>query len=407
MNKERMRKFNILRRFKTPIMLIVVFCLLSVPFSIAKSSNLPSKLQNLRNQRNSVNNEIEEKSDAAKEKKKEATDLSNSIDVLDGNISETENRISSLVNQISQTKKEIQNTEGEIKTREGELVIENQKKEDTLIELYQTGRRGFWELLISVKTLSEAINHTHYFEILEAKLESTIAKVTQIKNDLENKKSDLDKKKAELASMKGEQQAYKQSLDSQKQEKSIVLEDTEVQQSKLEEQVAEAKKLNSQVKAQIASIQAEVRRSTEKNRGTLPRDRGTSPVGFSWPANYKYISCYYGESTPFQSFHTGIDLVNIPGTPIYAASDGTVVTVRDMMIDGHYYGYGKYVVIGHNAKYSSLYAHLMSYIVSTGQEVKKGDIIGYLGNTGWSTGPHLHFEIWDNGNRANPINYLP
>ena len=217
----------------------------------------------------------------------------------------------------------------------------------------------------------------------------------------------MDKKKANLASLKGEQQAYKISLDSQKKEKEVVLKDTKVQQSKLEDQVEEAKRLTTQVESQIANIQAEIRRSSQGGGSVAPKDKGTSPVGLSWPANYRYISCYYGSSTPFQSFHTGIDLVNIQGTPIYSSADGTVVTVRDMMTDGRYYGYGKYVVIAHNSKYSTLYAHLMSYTVSPGQEVKRGDVIGYLGNTGWSTGPHLHFEVWENGNRVNPISYLP
>ena len=100
-------------------------------------------------------------------------------------------------------------------------------------------------------------------------------------------------------------------------------------------------------------------------------------------------------------------MVNVPGTPVYAASSGTVISVASMTSNGRYYGYGNYIVVGHNAKYSSLYAHLLGFNVSVGDEVKAGDVIGYSGNTGWSTGPHLHFEVWDYGQRRNPLEYLP
>jgi murein DD-endopeptidase MepM/ murein hydrolase activator NlpD len=142
---------------------------------------------------------------------------------------------------------------------------------------------------------------------------------------------------------------------------------------------------------------------------TQAKDRGTSSVGFQWPTDYKYISTYFGGSTPFQpgGGHGGLDLANASGTPIYAASDGTVTAEKRMMINGSYYAYGQYIVIGHNARWSTLYGHLQSFAVSEGQEVKRGQVIGYMGSTGWSTGPHLHFEIWDYSSRVNPLSYLP
>jgi len=101
-------------------------------------------------------------------------------------------------------------------------------------------------------------------------------------------------------------------------------------------------------------------------------------------------------------------LTNILGTPIHAAASGTVITATAQRnSDGSYIGYGNYVVIAHNARYSSLYGHMIYSVVSAGQEVKAGDVIGYLGSTGWSTGPHLHFEVWDYGVRQNSISYLP
>lgn len=394
------------------IILILITALLLMPVSYLNLSNLTalgaadsSKLQDLYNQKSQLNTNITQKTQAANDKKKQAEELAKTIKTIDNNISETESKINSLQGQMVQTQGEIEKTENLIQEKEKELGKETNSKYETLSEIYTGGQYSTIELLIGSATLSEAIDHSQYFELLENRIETTISEINKLKSELETKKEELNKKRDELKKMNAEQQAYKQGLSDQKSQKDVVLKDTKAQQKTLETQVAESKKYSSQVEAQIASIQASLSQSS--GRTVLARDRGTSSVGFSWPADYKYISAYYGESTPFQSFHTGIDLVNIAGTPIYAAADGTVVTAAGMMMNGGYYGYGNYIVIGHNAKYSSLYGHLMGFAVSVGNEVKKGDVIGYLGTTGWSTGPHLHFEIWENGARQNPLNYLP
>lgn len=395
------------------IILVVIAALLLMPISYSNLSNSTalgatdtSKLQDLYNQKSKLSTDINQKTKAATEKKKQAEELAKTIKTIDGNIAETESKINSLQAQMAQTQGEIEKTENQIREKEKELDRETNNKYETLREIYTGGQYNTIELLIGSATLSEAIDHSQYFELLENRIETTISEINKLKSELETKKEELNKKRDELKKMKAEQEAYKQGLSDQKSQKDVVLKDTKAQQKSLEEQVAESKKYSSQVEAQIASIQASLNQSSS-GRTVLARDRGTSAVGFSWPADYKYISAYYGEPTPFQSFHTGIDLVNIAGTPIHAAADGTVVVAAGMMMDGGYYGYGNYVVIGHNAKYSSLYGHLMGFAVSAGDEVKKGDVIGYLGTTGWSTGPHLHFEVWENGARQNPLNYLP
>ncbi|MFN4298860.1 MAG: M23 family metallopeptidase [Thermaurantimonas sp.] len=100
--------------------------------------------------------------------------------------------------------------------------------------------------------------------------------------------------------------------------------------------------------------------------------------------------------------HTGIDFTAPVGTPIYATGDGVVI--QDNGIGGS--GYGLYVIISHGFGYHTLYAHMSKAIVKPGQKVKRGDIIGYVGNTGSSTGPHLHYEVIKNGIKVDPINYF-
>ena len=128
--------------------------------------------------------------------------------------------------------------------------------------------------------------------------------------------------------------------------------------------------------------------------------------GESWrrPCSWIKLTSPYGyrihPTLGTRKFHNGVDLANNQGTPIYAARSGKVTVAT--------YGgtYGYYVTINHGDGFSSLYAHMTHYIVSKGQTVKKGDVIGYMGSTGRSTGPHLHFSIFYNGSSVNPMNYI-
>jgi murein DD-endopeptidase MepM/ murein hydrolase activator NlpD len=101
------------------------------------------------------------------------------------------------------------------------------------------------------------------------------------------------------------------------------------------------------------------------------------------------------------SFHAGVDFAGRVGTPIYATGDGVVISPNSGMS-----GYGRVVVINHGYSYKTLYAHLQRAIVKPGDRVKRGQIIGYLGNTGSSTGPHLHYEVIKGGQSVNPMNYI-
>ncbi len=104
--------------------------------------------------------------------------------------------------------------------------------------------------------------------------------------------------------------------------------------------------------------------------------------------------------TKARKMHKGMDFTAPRGTPIFASGDGKVVRA-----DNRSSGYGKHIRIDHGYGYLSLYAHLSKYNVSRGQKVKRGDLIGFVGNTGRSEAPHLHYEVWKDGEKINPINF--
>jgi len=116
------------------------------------------------------------------------------------------------------------------------------------------------------------------------------------------------------------------------------------------------------------------------------------------------ISSFFGErSDPFTgvpNYHNGLDIVNRPGTSIRAAMAGMVADA------GFNYNYGNYVILKHSGQYQTLYGHLMRYLVRRGQRVQQGETIGELGTTGYSTGPHLHFSIFHNGQPVDPLRFL-
>ncbi len=123
----------------------------------------------------------------------------------------------------------------------------------------------------------------------------------------------------------------------------------------------------------------------------------------SWPVN-GVITLEFAQSSSYQRFHAGIDIANskgVIGDPITPDMDGKVIYAGEIV-----WGYGKHIIIDHGDNVSSLYAHLDRIHVYKGQDVKIGDVIGTMGNTGWSTGPHLHLEIRVYGIPVNPRVFL-
>ena len=138
----------------------------------------------------------------------------------------------------------------------------------------------------------------------------------------------------------------------------------------------------------------------------------TSPTGitFSWPMIRATITQGFGPTTfalepplgPYPHFHTGIDIAAPLGAPVYAAADGVVITVAHTNV-----GYGNYVIVAHGAGVMTLYGHLLATEVSVGQHVARGEVVGLEGETGFATGPHLHFEVRVGGVVTDPMRFLP
>lgn len=366
-----------------------------------------ASVSDLQKKQSEISQQIKVNQQKASETKNQIKTLSNDIDTVQANIDEIAGKIDATENQISDTQNQITAKEDEISKKEADLALQKLNQTETIRTVYETKKLNSpLRMLFSNLTLSQTTNHNTYLDALENRIEATMDEINKIKSDLEQEKQNLEKNKQDLEGLNEQNKAYQRGLDDQKNTKEQILFSKNQQAKSLDVQIIESKQMQSQVEAQI--VQAIAAANSSSGRNVTARDRGVSTVGLMWPMDYQYISASFGDSTPFQSFHSGIDLVNMAGTPVYASAKGTVLTATAMQTsDGSFYGYGNYVIIGHNARFATLYGHFQSIAVSTGQEVEQGQIIGYEGTTGWSTGPHLHFEVREYNQPKNPLDYLP
>jgi murein DD-endopeptidase MepM/ murein hydrolase activator NlpD len=177
-------------------------------------------------------------------------------------------------------------------------------------------------------------------------------------------------------------------------------EERKLAEQRRQEQLEQARKQRQRLAAEQKSREA----ARAKTRTTQTRVRRAQFSGgsYGWPVGNFVITTYFGRRSPYQRYHTGVDLAAPYGTPIYASRGGQIDTAGWSP-----FGYGIHIQIDHGNGVETLYGHLSRMVVRSGQWVDRGQLIGYVGSTGWSTGPHVHFEVRVGGVARNPMAYLP
>lgn len=248
--------------------------------------------------------------------------------------------------------------------------------------------------------MTELLDDIHSEEDLISSLEDDIAKLNSDRADLENKKTDLETELAQLQDKKAEVQEI---VDARMSDLYSLASDNQDLKAKVNNIRGLIDASNDEVEEINSAIEQLIRAKQAENSG------GTvySSDGFRWPldSNLQMITTYFGYDAWRSGNHYGIDVGNagIGGKNIYAAQGGTIITAYG---DGGWHGgFGNYIVIDHGGSLSTVYAHCSAVTVTVGQTVNKGDVIGYVGSTGWSTGNHLHFETRVNGTAVDPFSY--
>ena len=235
--------------------------------------------------------------------------------------------------------------------------------------------------------------------LIEA-LNDEIAQLNRDREDLQRQKTELEQQQQQL---KAEQDELRDYVDEQYNELYSYAAENEALKNKIDGLSYAISITNDEIEELNNQVAEEIRRKQAANSGQAVY----SSDGFRWPleSNFQMITTYFGYDAWRGGNHYGIDVGNagIAGANIYAAQSGTVITSYS---DGGWHGgYGNYVVVDHGGGISTLYAHCSSTAVYEGQTVSKGDVLGYVGMTGWATGYHLHFEVRVNGTAVDPFGY--
>ena len=393
------------------------------PASAATGSSSMSSLQNkLDKLSQSITQHKKELSDA---KKKESaakaleSELKERVSVIQDQISVLSGQIASVQNSIGQKEQEISAKETEIAEKETEIEEKELEIQDQWSD-FKKHMAAMQELRDggSVAMLS-AVNDLYELLTFNEVMQDISIKDTEILDNMKNAKEALESDKLTLESQRSELQSKKADLDAQNSQMRAKQNELNSSVAAAQMSAAEAQQAQKDAQAAIESDEMNyeaVKKQIQKMIAAAAASKPTlSFTGFICPLkSYSRISSEYGwrknPVTGVNKLHAGTDFAAPGGTPIYAAASGYVQVAG--WSSG---GYGNYVIIYHGKMsdgntYSTLYGHMRSVATSAGKYVKQGELIGYVGSTGNSTGNHLHLEVWKGGSKANAVNprgYIP
>jgi peptidoglycan hydrolase CwlO-like protein len=426
-----------------PIMLIL--CIVMAYFESYYVVLATTKTE-LNNQSSNLDNQISSKKDEIEEKDEELSAAMSEVQTLISKISTYEDAISELDDQIDDLTSQITETENSIAQKEKELAEKQDLLDKRLVAIYESGNTSYLEMLLTSTDLSEFISKYYLISEIAEYDTGLISSIRTAKEDLENSKTELEENKKTIEAAKEEQVQKRDELASLKKEKQTKVANLTAEEKKLEQELEEYETAKKQVQAELAELarkEAEEeakRKAEEAKKNSSTSSSSSSSSSTSSPSSKGYIFPVAGLSKsnisnltyPSYTGHTGIDVnINVRGgKSVVAVKAGTVVTSKAMTgsianygTDGTYVGsytaYGEYVIIDHHDGTKTLYAHMQagSRTVKAGDEVTQGQVIGIVGNTGNVSprptssnplnGTHLHFEVFVNNQRVNPIPYLP
>ena len=306
----------------------------------------------------------------------------------------------------------------ELEDAEARLAELNEKNKERIRAMEEDGRLSYWSVLFKANDFADLLDRLNMIEEIAAADQRRLKEISDTAKEVAEAKSDLEAEKAELEDSKAELAASQQTLEEKRKEADKLLAELvatgEEYQKLLDEADAEAGKIQGDiddVQDDIDDIKYQQWLSTStpptvSNGGGGTGGAGNVVSGITWliPCNYTRFSSPFGWRVhPVYGdwrFHYGVDLAASEGTPIVATRSGVVTRA-------YFSSSGGYTVeLNHQDGFESKYLHMTHYIVSAGDYVSAGQVIGYVGSTGTSTGAHLHFSILYNGEHVNPANYI-
>ena len=318
------------------------------------------------------------------------------------------NKIATTNEQIAAYSQMIADTQDQLEKAQEELRDLSEQHRERIRVMEEKGNLTYWEVIFEANSfmdlldrlnMVEEINEADRKRIEEMRIASDLVTATQL--TLESEKQTLEESRVQLA-------ADEEALEEKRAESDELLRDLEKQSEEYERLMAESEILQDELMLEIAAKEKELAAAKyDEYLAKLALQGENPPSDATWVtpvSGYTLTSPFGMRVHPIlgtSRMHNGIDMACAQGTPIYATRAGTV-TVASYQAGGA----GNYVSINHLDGFASIYMHMTNYVVSAGQSVSQGQLIGYVGSTGLSTGPHLHFGISYAGTYVNPLAYI-
>lgn len=335
-------------------------------------------------------------------------------------------KISLTEQKIDVSRESIQVMDQEIVALEKKLALSKAEYEHTLDlfyqrvrALYMSGSVSTLEILLNAKSLSDFSLKTEFVSAMARHDQKLVEKIEEYLAKTQADREKLQTMREEEAQVKRELEAAQEELGGLYDENQALIADLEERQLMTQDTIAQNEEEDAALEAELQRLiearNEEERRRKEaeakaaENGGVVPPDPGSSSVSLrgdfapGWPLpgiSSSHIIGNYGDIYSDGNMHYGMDIWADYGTPIVAAQAGQVLSAE------FHYSWGNNVLLWHNETFSTRYAHCSSLAVYPGQYVEAGQIIGYVGSTGYSFGNHLHFEVYANGTRTDPRYYL-
>lgn len=391
-------------RKSASILVILIAVLFAAPLSYAQTTT-----DNLQEELRLRNAEIESIGSRIGEYQKKLQELSNRQAGLQTDIAVISNEvdIAQLDVEALQLTIEAQRLQVEIIERQVQDTVASLKRQKTylrsiLVELQRSEGTSSVEIVFSAQGMHEALSAFEHMETLSARLDDQLEDTRDLRDQLQGKQGEQQDRVDGLIELESELEARIIMLEQRKRAIDILVKETNNSESQYRVLMSELRQEQQSITSRILSLQDEIQKRIREEGGEEAEDSGqttiTSPL-----KSYIVTATFRDPTYPFRhlSEHTGLDMAAPMGTPIYAAAPGVVSWARTGST-----GYGNYIVMIHDNGLATLYAHMSGFAVSQDQYVTRGQVIGYVGSTGFSTGPHLHFEVRLNGVPVNPQAYI-
>ncbi len=365
--------------------ILFIFVITAVMANNCYADNLQQKKQ-VEVQRKQIRNKINIL-------KKQEWQVSNKLSKNQQKLERNEKALKVSQEQYVKKQKNIKNLQNELDTYLKQYNIRQRKTAERLRRIYKTNHTMVLELLLTTNSISQFLDRIYYQNLIIQSDKEKMSNLQKEARQIAYLKRDLEREKIQLSSII-------KTIDKENANIKTTINQNKVMLEKIQKDKRAYEKSERQLKRESDRLASLISKST-KNSGVVVGS------GFILPVHGRISSPFGWRTHPiFKSkiFHTGIDYAVPMGTPIKASNSGKVI------YSGWYGGYGKVVIIDHGnctgAPTTTLYAHMSQPKVSAGQNVTRGQTIGLSGSTGYSTGPHVHFEVRINGKPKNPNNYL-